>query len=47
MKKKLYQNPEMEIIKLNQKSTLLETSGESAGGSGSYCPTEGSGDPNE
>ena len=23
MKKKLYQNPEMEIFKLNQKSTLL------------------------
>ena len=47
MKKKLYQQPEMEVVKLIHRSSLLETSGESAGGSGSYCPTEGSGDPNE
>lgn len=47
MEKKLYQQPEMEVVKLILKSSLLETSGEHAGGSGSYCPTDGSGDPNE
>ena len=32
MKKKLYQNPEMEVVKLNNKPTLLAGSGEVAPG---------------
>lgn len=37
MKKKLYQNPEMEVVKLNNKPTLLAGSGELTPG----CMTEG------
>ena len=42
MKKKLYQNPEMEVVKLNNKQALLVGSGEEAPGClGDGCPEDG------
>jgi hypothetical protein len=40
MKKKLYQNPEMEVVKLNNKPTLLAGSGEVAPGCMTVCGTD-------
>lgn len=40
MKKKLYQNPEMEVVKLNNKQALLAGSGEEAPGCITDCPSD-------
>ena len=41
MKKKLYQNPEMEVVKLNHNQTLLAgSSGEEAPGCMTQCATD-------
>ena len=44
MKKIEYMAPEMEIVKIEYNKILM-ASGENAGGSGSYDPSQG--DPNE
>jgi hypothetical protein len=40
MEKKLYQNPEMEVVKLNKKATLLLASGEVTPGCMTKCTTD-------
>ena len=40
MKKKLYQNPEMEVVELNHNQALLAGSGEEAGGCLTKCDDE-------
>ena len=40
MKKKLYQNPEMEVVELNHNQALLAGSGEEAGGCLTQCNDE-------
>ena len=45
MKKIEYMAPEMEVVEMKRINVLLQASGENAGGSGSYDPSQG--DPNE
>lgn len=40
MKKKLYQNPEMEVVELNHNQALLAGSGEEAPGCMTQCADE-------
>lgn len=40
MKKKLYQNPEMEVVELNHNQVLLAGSGEEAPGCVTECSTD-------
>ena len=40
MKKKLYQNPEMEVIKLNNRQALLAGSGEEPGTCATQTPSD-------
>lgn len=41
MKKKLYQNPEMEVVELNHNQALLASSGETTPGClGDGCPED-------
>ena len=41
MKKKLYQNPEMEVVELKNNQALLAGSGEEAPGCVTQCDDEG------
>ena len=40
MKKKLYQNPDMEVVKLNHNQALLAGSGEETPGCMTQCSTD-------